>query len=165
LEKQVAQLNAEQEAVSQKVKDLGSTLSTTEFSLVKEKIGAKLSSTIVSPIRFTLPEELDRPEGVRARSERPWDSHLPFIQRTAEELAERDRPLGRKVVANFVQQCDRFSKIVIQIPGLRHPKDEDYSPYDYDRSKHPSYLRLVAVSNQIGKVQRDIEDCFQSVTP
>jgi hypothetical protein len=165
LEKQVAQLNSEQESLSQKVKDLGSTLSKTEFSLVKEKIGAKLHSTVGPTLAFDLPRELDKPDGVRARSERPWDGHLSYIQEIAEDLPERDRLLGRKVVANFIRQCDPLSKIVIQIPALRIPKDADYSSYGYDRDKHPTGLRLKSVVQQIVKVQRDIEDCFQSVTP
>jgi hypothetical protein len=166
LEKQVAQLNSEQESLSQKVKDLGSTLSKTEFSLVKEKISAKQRSTVgpTMALAFNLQRELDKPDGVRARTERPWDGLLSFIQEIAAGLPERDRLLGGKVVDNFIQQCDRL-KVAIQIPALRIPKDADYAPYGYDRSKHPTALRLEAVVKQIERAQKDIEDCFQSVTP
>lgn len=164
LEKQVAQLNAEQETVSQKVNDLGATLSKTEFSLVKEKIGAKLSSTI-GPTLFLGRDELYKPEGVRARSERPWDGQLTYIREIAEGLPERDRVLARNVVANFARQCERYSTITIQIPALRIPKDADFSAYDYDRDKHPISLRLAALNKQLEKVGRDIEDCFHSLTP
>jgi hypothetical protein len=131
--------------LSQKISELGANLLTTEFSLVREKISAKLSSTIVSTLAFNLSDELDKPEGVRARTERPWDGHLSYIQKTVEGLPERDRPLGRTIVANFIRQCDRFSKIVIQIPALKIPKDEDYSRYNYNRSDHPLALRLDAI--------------------
>jgi hypothetical protein len=164
LEKQVAQLNAEQETVSQKVKDLDAALSKTEFSLVKERIGAKLSSTI-GPTLFLQPDELYKPEGVRARSERPWDGQLSYIREIAEGLPERDRGLARNVVANFARQCERYSTITIQIPALRIPKDADFAAYDYNRDKHPISLRLTALNKQLEKVGRDIEDCFHSVTP
>jgi hypothetical protein len=165
LEKQVALLNTEQESLTQKVKDLGSTLSKTEFSLVKEKIGAKLSSTIGSTL-FLREDELYKPEGVRARSERPWDGQLSYIREIAEGLLpERDRPLARNVVVNFARQCERYSKIIIQIPALKIPKDADFSAYDFNRDKHPISLRLTALNKQLEKVGKDIEDCFHSVTP
>src|SRR6185437_2901996 len=94
-----------------------------EFSLVKEKMGARLSSTIGRAIALRLVEESDRPEGVRARTERPWDAHLSRVRETAEQLPEGERPLARAVVANFVQQCGRLSSAAIQIPALRIPKD------------------------------------------
>ena len=155
LEKQVAQLNAEQEAVSQRVKDLGTTLSNTEFSLVKEKIGAKLSSTVGPTLTHDLTRELDKAEGIRARIERPWDGHSSYIKKIADELSERDRPLGRNVIDNFIRQCDRLSKIVVQIPVLRIPKDADYSAYGFDRDKHPVNVRLKTLVQQIeGRLRR-----------
>jgi hypothetical protein len=166
LQRQVASLNAEQQRLSTKNAELGNTLSTTEFSLVKEKIGAELSSKTVSTIDVTLEHELEeQPEGVRGRTERPWDDYLDFIRKTADRLPERDRPVASAVVTNFAKQCQRLSSVVIQIPSLRPPKDADYAPYGWDISKHPTYIRLEAVIKQIVKVQKDIVDCFKSVTP
>lgn len=164
-EKQVAALNTEQEALSQKVKELGATLSTTEFSLVREKIGTKLASTIISPVNIFMAEDLYKPEGVKARSVRPWDSHFRFIKETAEGLGERDRILAAQVVANFAQQCERFSKLAIQIPNLRIPRDADLAVYNYDRSKHPSYVRLEALVEQISRTEKEIDACFNTVKP
>jgi len=164
-EKQVAQLNAEQQSLSQKVKDLGATLSTTEFSLVREKIGKQIASTIISPTNIFLALDLYKPEGVKARSIRQWDTHLEFIKETAGKLDERDRKLANQIVGNFIAQCDRFSKMTIQIPNLRIARDSDLSVYNYDRSKHPTYLRLEALVEQIDKTAKDIEACFNSVKP
>lgn len=166
LQRQVASLNAEQQALSTKVAELGKTLSTTEFSLVKEKIGAELSSKIVSTIDVTLMHELEElPEGVRGRAYRPWDDYLDFIRKTADRLPERDQPVASTVVANFTQQCQRLSNVEIQIPNLLPPKDADLSQYGWDLSKHPSYIRLEAVTKQIEKTQKNIVDCFRSVMP
>jgi chromosome segregation ATPase len=66
LERQVADLNAEREALSRKAESLGSTLSSTEFSLVREKISAKLASTIVSTLSLNLDTELWSAQGVQA---------------------------------------------------------------------------------------------------
>ena len=164
-EKQIAQLNSEQRALSSKVKELGATLSTTEFSLVREKIGTKLASTIISPVNIFLAEDLYKPEGVKARTIRPWDSHLKFIKETADALEERDRKLAAQVVANFIEQCDRLSKLVIQIPNLKIPRDADLSVYNYDRSKHPTFVRLEGLIDQISKTERGIEACFSTVKP
>jgi hypothetical protein len=165
LQRQVASLNAEQQALSTKISELGKTLSTTEFSLVKEKIGAELSSKIVSTISFSLQREIVKPEGVRGRTEKPWDDYLDFIRKTVDRLPERDRPVARAVVANFAQQCQRLSNVGIQIPSLRPPANAELAPYGWDLSKHPTYIRLEAVTKQIEKVQKDIVDCFKSVTP
>lgn len=136
-----------------------------EFSLVKEKMGARLSSTIGRAIALRLVEESDRPEGVRARTERPWDAHLSRVRETAEQLPEGDRPLARAVVANFVQQCGRLSSAAIQIPALRIPKDADVSAYSNERDKHPVVSRLNALAKQVEKLERDIDVCFLSLAP
>jgi hypothetical protein len=136
--RQVASLNAERESLSAQITELGKSLSNTEFSLVKEKIGAELSSKVVSTVTFSLLQEYEeKPEGVRGRTERPWDDYLDFIRKTADQLPERDRPVARVVVANFEQQCRRLSNVAVQIPNLRPPKDtSDYAQYGWDRSKH-----------------------------
>lgn len=164
-EKQVAQLNAEQHLLSQKVREMGASLSTTEYSLVREKIGKQLASTILEPVNIFLAEDLFKPEGVKARSVRPWDAHLAFIKETASKLPDRDRKLSAQVIADFIEQCARFSKIAVQIPNLRIARDDDLSVYNFERSKHPTYLRLEALVEQMGKVGRDIEACFNTIKP
>jgi hypothetical protein len=164
LQGQVASLKAQQQGLSTSVAELEKTLSVSEFSLVKEKIGAELSSKIVSTIAFTLTRELEGPDGVRGRTERPWDKYLDFIRKTADKLPEHDRPIARVVVANFEEQCQRLKNVGIQIPSLRSLDKENLAPYGYDLSKHPSSIRLESVIKQIEKVQQDIVDCFRSTS-
>jgi hypothetical protein len=165
LEKQVADLNSQQQSFSRKTQELDSNLAKAEFSLVREKIGARLSSMTGRAIALRLVEEFDKPEGVRARTERPWDSHLSRIREIAEQLPERDRPLAKAVVANFVQQCSRLSGTAIQIPALRIPKDTDTSAYNNERDKTAVASRFNALTKQAEKLERDIDLCFLSVTP
>ncbi|NVN85760.1 MAG: hypothetical protein HXX15_06685 [Rhodopseudomonas sp.] len=163
-EKQVAALNAEQETLSQKVRDLGLNLSNAEFSLVREKITAVLASTI-TPLDIILSDQLDTPEGVRAVVKRPFDEQSAYIKEIAGNLPERDRPLAEKVIASFRQQCSRFSAVVISIPAMRIPKGEDFSQYNWDRSRHPLAIKLQDLVKQVEKARTDIEACFRAVTP
>lgn len=165
LEKQVADLDAQQQSFTRKTQELNAILAKAELSLVKEKMGARLSSMTGRAIALRLVEEFDRPEGVRARTERPWDSHLSRIREIAEQLPERDRPLARAVVANFVQQCSRLSSAAIQIPALRIPKEADASAYNNERDKTPVASRFAALTKQVEKLERDIDVCFLSVAP
>lgn len=163
-QKKIAALDAEQEALTQKITNLDSTLSNTKFSLVREKINTTLSSTI-NGTSFFLEDRLEQADGVAAVTERPWDDKLAYIKKIAANLPEPDRDVGAQVVAKFAQQCGRYSKIAIQIPALRIPKGTDYSPYGYDRSKHPTAVRLRAIAKQLENVEKEIEKCFRSVTP
>jgi hypothetical protein len=163
-EKQVAALNAEQESLSQRVKDLGQNLSAAEFSLVREKITTVLASTI-SPLDIFLSEQLDTPEGVKALVKRPFDEQSAYIREIAGKLPERDRPLAESVISHFRQQCSKFSSIIISIPAMRIPKGENYAQYNWDRSKHPLAIKLSELVKQVEKARADIEACFRSVTP
>ena len=173
LEKQVADLDAQQQSFARKTQEMNAMLSRAEFSLVKEKIGARLSSMTGRAIALRLVEEFDKGEGVRARTERPWDNHLSRIRDIAEQLPDRDRPLAKAVVANFVQQCNQLSGTAIQIPALRTPKDGDTSAYNGERDKSPNSerdktsvaSRFNALTRQVEKLERDIDVCFLSVTP
>lgn len=173
LEKQVADLDAQQQSFVRKTQEMNAILSRAEFSLVKEKIGARLSSMTGRVIALRLVEEFDKGEGVRARTERPWDSHLSRIREIADQLPDRDRPLAKAVVANFVQQCSHLSGAAIQIPALRTPKEGDASAYNGERDKTPNSerdktsvaSRFNALTRQVEKLERDIDVCFLSVTP
>jgi cell division protein FtsB len=165
LEKQVADLNAEREALSRKAESLGSTLSSTEFSLVREKISAKLASTIVSTLSLNLDTELWSAQGVQARSVRPWNDYFAFIKKTAEELNERDQALGQTIVARFVDQCGaRFSTQTVRIPAFRQAKGEEIIS-SFDRNDHPSARKLDVYVKQIETMQTGIVRCFNSTTP
>ncbi len=167
LESQLSSLKAQYETASKRMQQLNSTLVNTEFFLVREKIGAKVSSVISELMVLTikLSEELTSPQGTRARTVKPWDYSLKFVQDTSAELPESDRILGRIVVEKFIQQCARYNEVVIQIPNLRIPRDADMSPYNYNSDKHPASVRLEAIRKQIEKAENDIEACFKTVAP
>jgi hypothetical protein len=163
-EKRVADLYVEQESLSQKVKELGSSLSNTEFSLVKEKINTVLASTI-TPLDIFLSEELDKPDGVKALVKRPWEEQSAYIREIAGKLPERDRQVANEVIRRFVQQCSRYSSIVVAIPSMRIPKDADFSQYGFDRSKHPLAIKLHGLVKQVDDARKSIEACFRALTP
>jgi hypothetical protein len=94
-----------------------------------------------------------------------WDDELSELQRVASELPESDKPLARPVIAAFVQQCQRFSEVVIQVPQLRLAKDADFAKYNFDRSKDPIAQKAEAIKNSIFKLQKEIRTCFAAVTP
>jgi len=167
LEKQISALKIEQQGLSDKVKELGLSLSTTEFLLVREKISAQVSSVIseMMVIRLNFIRDIYEPQGVRARLLRPMDSYVRDIREIAEKLPDRDRTLARLVVSNFEQQCARYKNTAIQIPALRIPREEDFSKYNYDRSKHPTNIRLELIGKQIEKAEEEIEACFKAVKP
>jgi chaperonin cofactor prefoldin len=165
LQNQVNSLEAERKDISTQLAKLNATLSTTNFSLVKEKIGAELTSKLVSTLPFSLWRDFDTPEGVRARTVRPWDDYFSFVKKTADGLPDADKPLARAVVENFAEQCKRLSTVTVAIPALRIPKDESLAQYGWDTSKHPTSIRLNAIAKQIEHVQTDIKDCFRSVVP
>jgi hypothetical protein len=72
--------------------------------------------------------------------------------------------VAKTVKERFVQQCSRFSSIVIQVPALAIPRPTDDSSYDFDRSKHPVAIQAKALSTQIDKAAADMETCFKSVS-
>lgn len=164
LDRQISELKDQQEALLKKADTLGSTLSTTEFSLVREKIGAKLASTIINPLSLTLDSELWT-QGVKARTVRPWSDYLPFIKRTGEGLGEGDRALAKIVVERFIETCGGFAEAVIRIPAFPPAKSSEIPNGSFMRDDHPSARKLDAYVNQIKKIQNDIERCFNSTTP
>jgi hypothetical protein len=165
LEKQVATLRVEQESYSKRVQELGSTLSGTQFSLAREKVGVKLASGLseLAVIRIHLGSDWLTPDGVRARMVRPWQSYLNSVEKAVADLPEADRAIARTVLEKFVQQCGRYSSVVVQIPALRVPPGADFSSYDNDRDKHPVAIRAKGISKQIEQAENDIEACFKAV--
>jgi hypothetical protein len=165
LEKRVAALKVEQENYSKRVQELGSTLSETQFSLAREKVGVKLASGLsgLAVIRLHLGSDWLTPEGVRAQTVRPWQSYLKSVEQAVAGLPDADRVIAHTVLEKFVQQCERYSSIVIQIPALRVPLGADFSAYGNDRDKHPVAVRAKGLSNQVEQAEDDIEACFKAV--
>jgi hypothetical protein len=163
LEDQVANLNVERQALARKAEELGSSLSNTEFSLVREKIRTKLASTMISTLSIKLDDELWSPQGVQARTVKPWDAYLAFIKKTADQLADSDRHLGQQVVLKFVEQCgDRFSPQEVRIPAFRQAKGEEIPAGTWNRDDHPSAKKLDGYVKQIAAIQDAIVKCFSS---
>lgn len=165
LEKQVADLASEREALSKKAENLGSSLSVTEFSLVREKISAKLASTIVTTLSFTLDDELWSAQGVNARIVKPWNDYFTFIKRTAEGLPEPDRALGKSVVTRFIEQCaPRYATQSVSIPAIKQAKAEEITG-SWIREDHPSARKLDVYVKQIEAIQKSVVSCFNSTSP
>jgi hypothetical protein len=163
LEDQVANLNVERQALSRKAEELGSSLSNTEFSLVREKIGTKLASTMISTLSIKLDDELWSPQGVQARTVKPWDTYIAFIKKTADQLEDPDRNLGQQVVLKFVEQCgDRFSSQAVRIPAFRQAKSEEIPAGTWIRDDHPSAKKLDGYVKQVTAIQDAIVKCFNS---
>jgi hypothetical protein len=152
LEDQVAALGKELESLSRKASDLDAILSATEFSLIRQKIGLELSSGLVGPSTLALRKELDSRKVLRARSERPLEKFLIFIEGAIEKLPESDRPIARKVVASFVKHCNYYIGLTIDIPDLG-PTSKNVA-IDWE-----------ALTLQILRIESAIERCFLSVMP
>lgn len=164
LEKQVANLKTAQESFSKQVQELGSMLAGTTFSLIREKISVALADGLSELAVIRIGIEVDwLAKGVRAREIRPWQSHLKSVEQAIAKLPEQDRLMGRSVYDKFVQQCSRYSSIVVQVPALRIDPNLDMSVYGNDRDKYPVAVRAKAVSKQIEKAEEDIQACFKSL--
>jgi septal ring factor EnvC (AmiA/AmiB activator) len=91
LQRQVANIESERNRLVTRVDEIGSNLSQTEFSLVKERIRAELSGKIVSTIPFHVGHNLA--QGARLKKPEVWTDYLDFIRSTANKLPEKDRTL------------------------------------------------------------------------
>jgi len=165
LEKQIAILRVEQDSYSKRVQELGSTLSGTQFSLAREKIGVRLASGLgeLAVIRIKLGSDWLSPEGFKARTIRPWQSYLNSAQKAVAEMSDADRPMAQTVLEKFIQQCERYSSVVIQAPALRVSPNDDFK--DDNRDNHPVAIRAQGISKQIQQAENDKSACFKSVQP
>lgn len=162
----IEKLSSDRQALASEIAAIQKDLASAQFLVIKEKIGAELSSKVVSITTFTLSQDFwTNKDGVRGTKEKPWKHYISFVQETARKLPESDRVNGQLVVAEFIKRCGRYENMGVDIPNLKIGPDEDFAKYNYDRSAHPSSINLEAIIEKIRRLETEIRNCFHGITP
>jgi len=177
LQQQISQLEVERSALTARVAEAATDLLRSQFSMVREKLVGKLTSTLVVTWPLRLSDELYSAQGIRPRKATLWGDYLQFLRDEADKLASTEKELGKIVIEKFVNHCGHLSNVSIDIPALKAPNVEvDYRAYaalsdderkSYDaeiaRKRREVSQKFDALNIQIQKRDQEIESCLRSV--
>lgn len=177
LQRQIVNLESERDLLASQIKDVDTKLGHTEFSLVKEKLAAQLSSRIIVVWPYNIMDEAYSPHGIRPRKEVLWGAYVSSMREKVNTLTPTEQELGNTVITNFINQCGQLSTISFDIPRLKTIQadftkrnslnDLDVKKYDDEIEKNNQDVskKLDEIEKRVLTAEQDIENCLKGVTP
>jgi hypothetical protein len=155
-----------------KVEQVGSTLSQAELALVKKKINQHIDTPFVSALELRIIDELGSPQGIRPRKENVWNPYIKTVRSAIEKLPATEQAIGRAILRRIEEQCGHLSKVVIDVPAIKHQMpdyggyhqmtDQQRRRYDDEITKRDSEIdkRYKALDQKIKSARDEVERCF-----
>jgi hypothetical protein len=172
---QISQRETELRTIEQKITELGSNLSRSEFERVREKIKAELfGSKLVVVWPLKLVDEYFSKNGIRPRKEFLLPQYLAYATTRIEQFPKAEQELAQQTLRLFGEQCAHLNK-AIDLPALKHP-DIDVDAYlgnadskkhlaNYKKLENDAESKFKVLSNRIFDAQRELGKCLGGVLP